>query len=315
MKFHLNLNVKPAPFELHYEDILLFEGSCFSDHIFENLKALNLPVFSNTFGNIYHPQAINQILLSVLNQEQIPTASYINRDSDRYCSFYTHGKINACDVATLKQTLEQLQHKQYQILQKAKVFFITWGSAWAYLHATHGFICANCHKQPSSSFSKQLSHVQDIVHDTSSMLHKLKALNPELQIVFTVSPVKHLRDGIHENVLSKSVLHVALHELIQNHPELYYFPSFEWIQEDLRDYRFYNADLAHPNALAVNYVWDKFKTTFYNKAQQDLLMVIEDYQKSKHHISQKQSNAEIEHQDKLLKKIKSMAPLWLPNAH
>lgn len=315
MKFHLDLKAKPAPFELQCNDTIVFEGSCFSELLYERLNAYNLPVFSNMFGNIYHPLAINQILRSVLTQNEVPVMSFVKRDTNRYCSFFTHGKISASDPQALQNTLRQQQAKQFKVLLKSKALFITWGSAWVYKHKQHDFVCANCHKQPASDFWKELSDVHDLVLSSSSILTLLKNINPDLKIIFTISPVKHLRDGIHENVLSKSVLHVALHMLIQKHPDIYYFPSFEWIQEDLRDYRFYKADLAHPNSQAIDYIWKKFITTFYNKDQQLLFEVLEDYTKFQNHISENRSASDLQHQQNLLKKIKSMAPHWMPNAH
>jgi hypothetical protein len=315
MKFHLDLKTKPAPFELQCLDPIVFEGSCFSEHLYERFNTYNLPVFSNLFGNIYHPLAINQILRFVLTQIEIPVVSFVKRDSNRYCSFFTHGQIYASDPQALQNILRQRQDNYLQVLLKSKALFITWGSAWVYQHKQHNFICANCHKRPASDFYKQISDVHDVVLSSSEIITLLRNINPDLKIIFTVSPVKHLRDGIHENVLSKSVLHVALHMLIQKHPDIYYFPSFEWIQEDLRDYRFYKADLAHPNSQAIDYVWNKFITTFYNKDQQLLFDVLEDYTTFQNHISKDRSAADFQHQQNLLKKIKSMAPNWMPNAH
>jgi hypothetical protein len=155
--------------------------------------------------------------------------------------------------------------KAHQFLKEAEKLIITFGTAFLYQHLELDQTVANCHKQPSSSFEKKRISVNEILKNYSELIRKLQNFNPKLKVLFTVSPVKYLKDGVVENNLSKSTLILAIHELLQQTNNTYYFPAFELVNDDLRDYRFYKEDLAHPNELAINYIWEKFSTTCFNE--------------------------------------------------
>ena len=141
---------------------------------------------------------------------------------------------------------------------------ITIGSAYAYKHIEQQKIVANCHKLPNNLFEKQLLQASDIVSDHSILIENIKSINSQLQVLFTVSPVKHLRDGMIENSLSKAILIQVVHQLVRQHTQCSYFPAYELVTDDLRDYRFYQADMAHPNQQAIEYVWRKFEQTYFS---------------------------------------------------
>ncbi|PIZ05829.1 MAG: hypothetical protein COY57_05185, partial [Flavobacteriales bacterium CG_4_10_14_0_8_um_filter_32_5] len=149
-------------------------------------------------------------------------------------------------------------------LKQATYLFITFGSAWVYEHEKHGLV-ANCHKIPATQFSKRLLKVDEIVAAYKTLINTIKSINPTIHIVFTVSPVRHTKDGLWENNLSKAVLHLSIKELIENFDNCTYFPAYEIVMDELRDYRFFNDDLVHPTHLAVNYVWEKFAMSYFSK--------------------------------------------------
>ena len=273
---------------------------------------MGLPVFSNAFGTLYHPMAIHRLIDLSLNATEIPETTFVERFPGQFSSFYTHGSINANSPDQLKQLLKQKQETFKNNISKAKVLFITWGSAWAYHHFEHLFLCANCHRQAHHNFNKSLTDVNELVQSAIATLRLLKHFNPNLRVVITISPVKHLKDGLRNNLISKSVLHLAVHQLQNQMSEIYYFPSFEYIQEDLRDYRFYNMDLAHPNHAALEYVWDKFKSTFYTKESLQLITLLESYSALKAHNPMQVPELHAASIDRLIKKINALLPDWNP---
>ena len=175
------------------------------------------------------------------------------KDGRWVCGLY-HSQVSGDTPAQLQAAIQQGQQDLEQALGDARTICITWGTAWVYRWKSNGEVVANCHKKPASAFDKQLLQPEEIV----GMYRDLFNLFPEKRWILTVSPVKHLRDGVHENVVSKGVLAYAAYRLAQECPGVYYFPAFEMVQEELRDYRFYATDMAHPSEEAVAYVFKRF---------------------------------------------------------
>jgi hypothetical protein len=169
-----------------------------------------------------------------------------------------HGVFSSPDKQKLKTTISNHLVQANKQLAQLDYLFITWGSAYVYELISNKQVVANCHKVPQQQFSKRLLSVNEIVHAYEKFFAELQELNPNVKVVWSISPVKYLKEGIHENNLSKSVLHLAMHELMQKFPSHYYFPAFEMVQDELRDYRFYATDFAHPNEQAIDYIWEEF---------------------------------------------------------
>ena len=178
--------------------------------------------------------------------------------------------MHATTKSELNTLLNNLNLELHAKLKTAQWLFLTFGSAYVYEYVPSKSIVANCNKLPHTNFVKRLLTVNEIVESYSELVKELKSINPNLQVVFTVSPVKHLRDGIVENNLSKSVLIQSVHELVNNHSNCNYFPVYELVTDDLRDYRFFEADMAHPNKQSVNYVFDKFAMTYFSEETQKI---------------------------------------------
>lgn len=262
--FHLNFNPTVSSEKINYQQDLLFIGSCFSEHISDKLIDLKFSVESNPFGIVFNPISIYSTLLHCINNTNVDDLRFIERDANWFCldahsSFYASEKNELQRV--LKNTISHWHHK----LKSAEWLIITFGSAYAYEFIQTSEVVSNCHKLPSDLFSKKLITSQHIVSDYSLLIEKLKLMNPNLKIMFTVSPVKHLRDGLIENNLSKAILLQSVHEIISKHLNCFYFPAYELVVDDLRDYRFYQSDMAHPNSQAVNYVFDKFMDVYFTE--------------------------------------------------
>ena len=264
MKFHLDHNPKISPFKIKHQDELVLIGSCFSDEIGNKLKDLRFNSISNPAGTLFSPLAIHN-LLSESIQPKHNLSNFTIKRGEIFCNYHFHSDIHADNEKTLNEKIALLGRSILERIKQAKVLFLTFGSSWVYKHKQLNAYVANCHKQNSNSFEKEILNVSEISKRFLELIPEIHKLNPEIRIVFTVSPVKHLRDGVEENFLSKSVLRLAIDEIIKDSKNTSYFPAYELITDDLRDYRFYKEDLAHPNELAVNYVWEKFSQTYFDE--------------------------------------------------
>lgn len=264
MKFHLNYTPPKFDFEIDHSHKLFLIGSCFSENIGDLLDQHKFKIFSNPNGILFNPASIHQSLTDILNLKNLSDNFILSRDG-LYYSYLHHTSVNAPSTNALKEKINDQAKQANDYLKESDFLFITFGTAFFYHHLTTGQVVANCHKQPQQIFEKNILAVNEIVSAYSGLLKKLQNFNPKLKIVFTVSPVKYLKDGMVENNLSKSILNIAVHELIKQIKNSYYFPAYELVNDDLRDYRFYKEDLAHPNELAINYVWEKFSGTCFNE--------------------------------------------------
>jgi hypothetical protein len=223
-------------------------------------------VLSNPFGTLYNPLSIARVLTSALDGQLDPDRLF--ESNNRWFSWDAASKVNALGQPALVKILEGKFNKTNQYLSNAQSVIITFGSSWVY--ELSGELVSNCHKQPANMFGKRLLGVQEVVAEWSALMEKL----PNTEFVFTVSPVRYTRDGLHESNVSKAILHQAIHELVGTHSNAVYFPAYEIVVDELRDYRFYDRDLVHPNELAIDYVWDKFKAAMLNA---ESFKMVEDY--------------------------------------
>lgn len=252
MNFRTEHPVPSFPFKIGYDDSLFFIGSCFSDHIGHFFESHRFKTCSNPYGTLFNPRSIADNLLRSITLSPISdqTIYFFN---NRFISFSHQGKINGDSKESFQNDIKELDLKLHHFLKNTDYLFITFGTAYCYKFIERDLIVANCHKIPNHQFEKFILSVDDIVDDYSVLITKLKEFNPKIKIIFTVSPVRHLGDGFHENQISKSVLHLAIEQL-KNRFELYYFPSYEIILDDLRDYRFFARDLCHPAENSVEYI-------------------------------------------------------------
>lgn len=269
MKFFLNHQPKKLPFHISHDSKLFFIGSCFSEHIHSYAQQSGIHSYSNPFGNLFNPFSCCKTLDAILQNQPIDSSNFVERDSNWY-SLNAHSKINATSASDLQTILTNTQLEANRQLKSSNVLFITLGSAWYYHHIGLNKAVANCQKLPQQNFQKKLAELDEICSAFSNTIALLKKNIPQLQIVFTVSPVRHLRDGIEENFISKSILRIAIESICKTSSQCYYFSAYELINDDLKDYRFYEPDLAHPNKLAISYVEEKFADTFFDAATTEL---------------------------------------------
>lgn len=261
--FHLNFNPTVSSEKINHQQNLLFIGSCFSEHISDQLSNLKFSIDSNPFGIVFNPHSIYSIVLNCIHNTEIDELRYVERDGNWFC-LDAHSGMYASEKNELQRILKNTIFQWHHKLKSADWLIITLGSAFAYEYKQTTEIVSNCHKLPAHLFSKKLLSTQQIVSDYDALIEKLKLWNPNLKIIFTVSPVKHLRDGVIENNLSKSILIQSVHDIISKHLNCFYFPAYELVLDDLRDYRFYESDMAHPNSQAVKYVFDKFMDVYFS---------------------------------------------------
>ena len=258
MNFQLKFSIPEAKQKISFGDRIIFLGSCFSDEMSLLAEKSGLHVLANPFGTIFHPLALAQNMLDVLRGNEDVN---IVRNEDIFLDYNCSGKIYAMSERELKEKVLTLRKNFRNELKKATHLFVTFGTAFAYYLKETQKVVGNCHKQPLQLFEKKLTDVELIVSIWKEIIDELKCLNPEIQIYFTVSPVRHSKDGLHENNVSKSTLFLAINQL-QADEEIRYFPAFELVNDVLRDHRFFKEDLVHPNIQAIQYVWEKFMETF-----------------------------------------------------
>ncbi len=280
--FYLNYTPPKSDWQLTHTDAIFSVGSCFAENIGTLLKDKKFRVTTNPHGILFNPISIAKCIQNCLNASEADDSSFVER-SQLWFSYHHHSQLYATSKLELQKQLNHLTKQAQLNLLQSNVLLITFGSAYVYRHIETQTIVANCHKQAASVFKKELLTVTEIVTTWKILITLLQQQLPHLKIIFSVSPVKHLKDGVHENNLSKSVLLLSINELIQQTKNVYYFPAYELITDDLRDYRFYKADMAHPNEQAINYVWQKFSECYFSESTLYLNKTLEKLNLAYHH--------------------------------
>ncbi|MFM2394486.1 MAG: hypothetical protein RLZZ546_2468 [Bacteroidota bacterium] len=256
---------------IDYKKKILFLGSCFSENIGEKLLEVKFNVLINPFGTVFNAASI-ATLLRYCNDMPI-SADKVSQIEDSYRHHDFHSKYNNVSLQALMHNIQEDISKTKDFIQKSDVIFITFGTSWIY--TLHDSIVSNCHKVSQSSFSKAILTVDQNLHYMKDALQTIFTLNPTTKVVFTLSPVRHIKDGLIENNRSKAHLLSAIHQLVEE-KSIEYFPAYEIMMDDLRDYRFYCSDLIHPNEQGINYVWEKFLDQFFS---QETIKIMEEISK------------------------------------
>ena len=260
MKLQTIVDIKPSQWHIGYEDKILMLGSCFADSIGEQMSQRGLDVTVNPFGTLYNPLSIAQAInlsISSLEGRLGGVLPFVHQDG-LWHSMAHHGSFSRPTKEETEQAVKASIETMQKVLSESSVIIVTFGTAWVY--EMNGEIVANCHKLPESSFTRRRISVDEIV----AAWQPIMAHYQDKHWLFTVSPIRHIRDGLHENQLSKATLLMAVEKLTANsqRPTADYFEAFEILLDELRDYRFYADDLVHPSSLAVNYIWERFADTF-----------------------------------------------------
>ena len=269
--FTTPVHVSPSPQKISLHHRLFCIGSCFAQRMGQRWADRKFTTLVNPFGTLYNPLSIFRLMQYALQENLPDTATYLERDG--YCFNYKfHSDIHASNQETLQAIIEDTLHQARQFLQTADWIIITLGSAFGYELLKADQLVANCHKMPANTFRKRLFTVEEINEHFVALKTSLDAINPNAHYLFTVSPVRHLRDTLEQNTVSKATLRLAVEQWRQQFPQqVHYFPSYEIMLDELRDYRFYEADMLHPTLVAEDYLWQKMTAAYLDEAAQKFL--------------------------------------------
>ncbi len=257
MELRTTFRLEPSSRKITYEDRVMFVGSCFASAIGSQMEMGHMPVMINPAGAVFNPISVCNTLDSITNRKQFLIDDLHFYDGT-WLSFYHYTDFSSDDPIKVLDKINRRLEDAYEHLKHARFLFITFGTARVYKLKKSDLIVSNCHKIPSEQFESKLLTIDEIVSVWNAQLDKLKLLFPDLNVIFTVSPVRHWKDGAHGNQISKSILFVALDELQKHKTSPGYFPAYELLMDDLRDYRFYNEDMLHPSVEAITYIWEAF---------------------------------------------------------
>ncbi|WP_422860950.1 GSCFA domain-containing protein [Flagellimonas sp. S174] len=280
MKLQTSVPLSKAQNSIDYTSTIFLMGSCFSENIGDKFSYFKFQSTQNPFGILFHPLAIEKLITRALTDKKYD-ASDIFEFQERWLTFDAHSSVGQNSGENLIDTLNNALLKTKTQLEKASHVIITLGTAWVYRHLTRDVIVANCHKVPQKEFEKKLLGIDEIVASLHRMIQLVHSVTKNAECIFTISPVRHLKDGFVENQLSKAHLIAAIHQL-QNE-NVNYFPSYEIMMDELRDYRFYDSDMVHPNGLAIDYIWEKFMSTWISEEVYSIMNEVQSIQKGVSH--------------------------------
>ncbi|CAM1363457.1 GSCFA family protein [Tenacibaculum sediminilitoris] len=285
--------------QINYQSKLLLLGSCFSENIGNKLNYYKFQSKQNPFGILFHPKAIENLITKAINEEK-----YTNKDiffhNERWHSFEAHSSLSTLSNKELLNNLNSLIQQTSLHLKNSTHLIVTLGTAWTYREIDSDMVVANCHKVPQKRFLKELLTIDEVSESLEAINSLVKSINKDISIIYTVSPVRHLKDGFTENQRSKAHLLSAIHQVVEPRNAIYYFPSYEIVMDELRDYRFYNEDMIHPNKTAVNYIWEKFKQVWITEDSYQTMQQVKIIQRGLNH---KPFNPESEAHQLFLKKL------------
>jgi len=282
MKFRTKIVLNQAHNQIDYNSKLVLIGSCFSENISEKLDYFKFNTYKNPFGILFNPIAIENLITKAINQTKFTEKDifYLN---ERWHCFEAHSNLSNADKNILLVNLNTAVKQTHKNLNEASHLIITLGTSWVYRFIETDLIVGNCHKIPQKKFLKEILSVKSIIASLENIITLVKNINPKINIIFTISPVRHLKDGFVENSKSKAHLLAAIHQLIEPRKNINYFPSYEIMMDDLRDYRFYKEDMVHPNKLAIQYIWEQFIATWVHQESFPIMKEVETIQKGLAH--------------------------------
>jgi len=296
------IEISKSKFKIEPGHKIMFLGSCFADSIGEKFVQGGFDALVNPFGTLYNPMSISNLLLRCVEEKEYDASSeevFMSEDG-LWHSWMHHTKFSAHSEQEIVDNINNKMHETAAFLRSADVLIITLGTSIIYRLKENGMLVANCHKQLDSMFIRERLSVDKIVDNMLTTLQRLQVINSKLRVIITVSPIRHKRDGLHVNNISKGILLQAVDELINSVDNLIntnnnsslmtpdsslitYFPSYEIMLDELRDYRFYAEDMIHPSPLAVNYIWQRFQDTYFDhKTQEYVKLKNKEWARSQH---------------------------------
>lgn len=302
MQFRTQIPISKSNNPIDYNSKILSVGSCFAENMAEKFDYFKFQNETNPFGIIFNPASIEKLFSRVCKEEL-----FMEKDvffhNERWHSFEVHSDLSNADRQELLESLNKAVTETNKKIKEATHIIITFGTSWIYRNLESHEIAANCHKVPQKQFSKELLSVEVIQKSIQNTIDLIQTLNPDINFIFTISPVRHIKDGFTENQVSKSHLFTALHQVLKTHN---YFPSYEIMMDELRDYRFYNEDMLHPNQIAIDYIWKLFSENYISQESISTMQEVDEIQKSLRHRS---FNPESEQHQKFLAKLQQKITL------
>ena len=276
MKLQTHVIIPKACFDVSHQSKILLMGSCFSENIGVKLKDSKFSVNVNPFGILYNPISIYNALYRLLENKLFTEKDFIHYNG-RYHSLMHHGSFSNSNLDDAVASVNKEFSHASNHLESVDVLLITFGTSYVFRWNESQEIVGNCHKIPADKFTRERLSIEDIYSAWKTLINTIIEYKPEVKIIFTVSPIRHFKDGAHENQLSKSILHLSIDKLRREFPEnAFYFPAYEIVMDQLRDYRFYTDDMLHPSELAQSYIWKRFSETYFSNETQ---MIIDEWHK------------------------------------
>ncbi|MDO9634121.1 MAG: GSCFA domain-containing protein [Paludibacter sp.] len=280
--FTTKVKIEPSVKKITYESRLITLGSCFSEHIGQRLNEACFLVDANPFGVLFNPVSIKNSVVNLIENKHF-TVEDLFLNGSLWSSFSHSTLFSSTDAASCLNRINSRIETAHAQLLNADYLLITFGTAWVYELKQSGEVVSNCHKLPAEQFQRRRLTVEEIVSDYAELFNRLRAISPGIEIIFTVSPIRHWKDGAHENNISKSILHLAVEALTEMFDFVSYFPAYEIQLDELRDYRFYDSDMFHPNDVAVDYIWKRFSETYFTDETNALIKRLANYYKQMQH--------------------------------
>ncbi|MBW4359815.1 GSCFA domain-containing protein [Flavobacterium taihuense] len=290
MQFTTPIPIPKNSYPIDYSSKIVSLGSCFAENMGDKFQYFKFQSTINPFGIIFNPVSIERIIDRVVN-EVLFTEDDVFFHNERWHCFEVHSDLSHSDKDKFLANLNQILTETKKQLQEVTHIIITYGTSWVYRNIEKNTIVANCHKVPQKQFAKELLTVATIQESIENTMCLIEKINPNCNFIFTVSPIRHLKDGFVENQRSKSHLITAIHNLLPiaigteicNLKSAIYFPSYEIMMDELRDYRFYAEDMIHPSQVAIDYIWEQFKKSTIAETAYDTMEIVESIQKSLEH--------------------------------
>lgn len=277
-------------YEIKHSDMLMLIGSCFAENIGNKLSGNKFMCDRNPFGILYNPMSIHEALTRMVDNK-LYEPSELMESGGQWFSIMHHSSFSALSMEECLQNINSRILEGHKNLERIDWLILTFGTSRVYRWNEDGRIVGNCHKLSSKLFTREQLEIDDIVQNYNRLISRIKEINPQIKVIFTVSPIRHAKDGMHGNQINKSVLLIAIDKICSQMDNCHYFPSYEIMMDELRDYRYYADDMLHPSQLAVEYIWEKFSETYFRKPTMDIM---KDYDEIRRGLNHKPFNPQSE---------------------
>jgi hypothetical protein len=282
MNLRTTFPVNASRSKISYSTHVMFIGSCFAAEIGSRMTEGKMKVMINPTGIVYNPHSVGNAI-DIILENRIFTEHDMYNYEGKHISFSHSTDFSSESISKALDRINSSTSDAHHFLKKARFLFISFGTARIYRFKENNIIVSNCHKLPQSFFSREMLTVEEIISDWSAILMRLQSFNNDLHVIFTISPVRHWKDGAHGNQVSKSILFLAVEKLLEHQNVEGYFPAYELVMDDLRDYRFYAEDMLHPSQTAVEYIWKTFSDCYFDTGTMELWKEVQGIAKARNH--------------------------------